>query len=313
MAQSEIEYSIIIPVFNSEKTLKNLISRIEKVFSELKSTFEIVLVDDCSTDQSWSVLKQLHSTNSNVEIFHLIRNFGQHNAILCGFNNCNGKIIITMDDDLQHPPEEIPKLISKIDEGYCVVYGKYPPKNNSLIENFLSSTFQKLIHRILDIPDYIFLSSFAIYRKVTVKNIVCIKSSYPFLPAMAIKSAPLNKISNIEVIHHEREEGTSNYGFIKYSKYSLNLIINYSSWPLILIALFGFIMSIISICFGFWIIIERILDPNYGIMGWNSLMVAISFLGGAILMSMGIIGEYLRRILAETSYGQQYVIGEMEL
>ena len=313
MEQSTIDYSIIIPVYNSERTLKELIARIEQVFQKLHYTFEIILVDDCSVDQSLKVLKQLHSTNSKIKIIHLIRNFGQHNAILCGFNNCNGEFIITIDDDLQHPPEEIPKLISKINEGSFVVYGRYPPDNASFIENYLSRIYQKLVHKILDIPENLFISSFVIYKKETVKNIINIKSSYPFLPAMAIKSAPVNKISNIEVIHHKRKEGISNYGLIKYTKYSLNLIINYSSWPLLFVALFGFILSIISICFGFWIIIQRLIDPSYGIMGWNSLMVAISFLGGAILMSMGIIGEYLRRILAETSHGQQYVIGEMEL
>ena len=130
---------------------------------------------------------------------------------------------------------------------------------------------------------------------------------------LTIKSTPTNKIGNVEVDHFERERGTSNYGLFKYFKYSLNLIINYSSLPLIFVASFGFLLSIISICFGFWIIIQKLIDPTYGVMGWNSLMVAICFIGGAILMSMGIIGEYLQRILAETSHGQQYVIGEMEL
>jgi hypothetical protein len=163
------------------------------------------------------------------------------------------------------------------------------------------------------VPNTLFLSSFVIYRRETLNNLISIKSTYPFLPAMTIKSAPVNKISNAEVNHHRRMTGTSNYGLIKYFKYSLNLIVNYSSLPLVFVASFGVLLSILSICFGFWIIMQRLIDPTYGIMGWNSLMVAICFLGGAILMSMGIIGEYLRRILAETSHGQQYVIGEMEL
>jgi len=313
MEQSQIEYSIIIPVYNSEKSLEDLVNRIECLFNEMSKSFEIILIDDCSVDKSWDLLKKIHSRNSKIKIIRLIRNFGQHNALLAGFNICTGKFIITLDDDLQHPPEEIPKLISKINEGNFVVYGKYPPDNSNFVENFLSHFYQKLVHKILMIPDHLFISSFVIYRRETIQNITSIKSSYPFLPAMAIKSAPINKISNTEVIHHKRIIGTSNYGLIKYFKYSLNLIVNYSSLPLIFVAFFGFLLSIISICFGFWIIIQKLIDPTYGIMGWNSMMVAISFLGGAILMSMGIIGEYLRRILIETSYGQQYVIGEMEL
>jgi len=313
MEQSTINYSIIIPVYNSEKSLEELVNRIDSLFNRISLAYEIILIDDCSADKSWDILKHIHSINPKIKIIRLIRNFGQHNALLAGFNICSGKFIITLDDDLQHPPEEIPKLISKINEGYYVVYGRYPPDNTGFIENFLSLIFQKLVHRILNIPENVFLSSFVIYKQETVKNIISIKSSYPFLPAMAIKSAPFNKISNIDVFHYERNEGVSNYGLLKYIKYSLNLIINYSSWPLMLIALLGFIVSIISICLGFWIIFQRLIDPTYGVMGWNSLMVAICFIGGSILMSMGVIGEYLRRIIAETSYGQQYVIGEMEL
>jgi len=308
-----IDYSVVIPVFNSEKTLPDLYNRLTVQFGRISHTYEIIFVDDSSIDCSWNVLQELRKKDNRVKIIHFTRNFGQHNAILCGFNYSNGDFLITLDDDLQQPPEEIPKLISKINEGFSVVYGRYEPKNPTILENAISNIFQKIIHRILQIPDSVFLSSFGIYRREVIKNMVAIKSSYPFLFGLMIKSTSANKIGNVEVDHLERQKGTSNYGLVKYFKYSLNLIINYSSWPLILIASLGFIVSIISFCLGFWIIIQRILDPNYGVMGWNSLMVAICFIGGAILMSMGIIGEYLRRILAETSYGQQYVIGEMEL
>jgi polyisoprenyl-phosphate glycosyltransferase len=308
----QVSYSVVIPVYNSEKTIGEVVRRTEEAFKKLGGSYEILLVDDCSRDHSWEVLKKIHHDNPKIRIFHLIRNFGQHNAIICGFNHCTGKFVVTLDDDLQHPPEEIPQLVSRINEGFSVVYGRYPPENDNFVENYLSRIYQKLIKRILDIPDSLFISSFVIYRSETVKNIVRIKSSYPFLPAMTIKSAPINNISNVEVAHRKRQVGSSNYGLVRYLKYSLNLIINYSSWPLLFVAITGCLISVLSVCYGGWIIFQRLLDPGYGIMGWNSLMVAITFLGGAQLMSIGIIGEYLRRILAETSYGQQYVIGEME-
>jgi polyisoprenyl-phosphate glycosyltransferase len=308
----QVSYSVVIPVYNSEKTIGEVVRRTEEVFKKLEGSYEILLVDDCSRDRSWEVLKNIHHDNPKIRIFHLIRNFGQHNAIICGFNHCTGKFVVTLDDDLQHPPEEIPKLVSGINEGFSVVYGRYPPENDNFVENYLSRIYQKLIKRILDIPDSLFISSFVIYRSETVKNIVRIKSSYPFLPAMTIKSAPINNISNVDVDHWKRQVGSSNYGLVRYIKYSLNLIINYSSWPLLFVAITGCLISVLSVCYGGWIIFQRLLDPGYGIMGWNSLMGAITFLGGAQLMSIGIIGEYLRRILAETSYGQQYVIGEME-
>lgn len=312
MEQMKIEYSIIIPVYNAENTIEAVVARIEEVFNKI-SSFEIILIDDYSNDRSWGILKKIRSGNPKTKIIRLIRNFGQHNAILAGLNNCAGKFIITLDDDLQHPPEEIPKLISKINRGYSIVYGSYIPQHGSFIENYLSQIYQKLVHNILEAPDELFFSSFVIYKRETIQNMISIKSSYPFLPAMAIKSAPLNKISSIEVAHHKRERGESNYGLIKYLKYSLNLILNYSSLPLVLVALCGFLISAVSILLGIWIVIRKIVDPSYGVMGWNSLMVAICFIGGAILTSMGIIGEYLQRIITETSHGQQYVISEMEL
>jgi polyisoprenyl-phosphate glycosyltransferase len=309
----KIDYSIVIPVFNSEKTLPDLYKRLTEQFGKISPDYEIIFVDDCSIDGSWNLLQELNKNDKRVKIMHFIRNFGQHNATLCGFNYSRGDFVITLDDDLQHPPEEIPRLIAKMNEGFSVVYGRYEPKNQGIIENALSRIFQKIIHRILQIPDSVFLSSFGIYKRDVIRNMVAIKSSYPFLFGLMIRSAPVQKIGNADVQHKERSVGSSNYGLFKYTRYSLNLIINYSSLPLVFVASFGFLLSIISICFGFWIILQRLIDPAYGIMGWNSLMVAICFLGSAILMSMGIIGEYLRRILAETSHGQQYVIGEMEL
>ena len=311
--REKTDFSIVIPVFNSEKTLPDLYKRLTEQLSRISPDYELIFVDDCSIDSSWNVLQEFNKKDNHVKIIHFIRNFGQHNATLCGFNYASGDLLITLDDDLQHPPEEIPHLIAKMREGFYVVYGRYDPKSSSALENFLSRIFQRITHRILQIPDSVFLSSFGIYKRDVIKNMVAIKSSYPFLFGLMIRSTPVQKIGNVDVRHEKRSVGSSNYGLFKYARYSLNLIINYSSFPLIFVASFGFLLSIISICFGFWIILQRLIDPSYGIMGWNSLMVAICFLGGAILMSMGIIGEYLRRILAETSHGQQYVIGEMEL
>jgi glycosyltransferase involved in cell wall biosynthesis len=313
MDKNRPEFSVVVPVYNSEKTLDELIKRINRVFIQLNYTYEILLIDDYSYDDSWNVLKNLRKEYKNLKLFRLIHNFGQHNATLCGFTHASGNYIITLDDDLQHPPEEIPKLINRINDGYYVVYGKYEPKNSDYFEDILSRIFQNFMHRILEIPKSIFLSSFGIYKRSVVKNMIVIKSSFPFIYGLMIKSTPKSKIGNVDVIHDKRSKGKSNYGIKKYFKYSLNLFINYSSWPLLWVSCVGIIFSILSFFFGLWIILQKIIDPTYGIMGWNSLMVAICFIGGVLLMSMGIIGEYLRRILIETSHGQQYVIGEMEL
>jgi len=307
------KYSIVIPVYNSELTLNILCNKIIHVFEDISPDYEIILVDDCSRDNSWKILKDLHAKNSKIKIIHLQKNFGQHNAVLCGLNHAIGEYIITIDDDLQHPPEEIPKLVSKIQEGFSVVYAKYYIKYHSRRENFFSNRFQMFIHYILEIPPTIFVSSFAIFKLDVVKTMISIKSSYIFLPALVQKSVPVNEITNIEVNHNPRKIGKSNYTIRKYLSLSLNLIINYSILPLVFVGILGLIVSFFSFCYGIYILGRYLTDPSYGVMGWNSLMVTLTFLGGMILFSIAIIGEYLRRILTEVSYGQQYVIGEMEL
>jgi polyisoprenyl-phosphate glycosyltransferase len=307
------DYSIVIPVYNAQDSIEELSERIKKVFEKISSDYEIILVDDNSKDQSWEILKKIHRQDQNVKIIHLMKNYGQHNAILCGFRQSNGNYIITLDDDLQNPPEEIPKLLEAAKKGYWVVFGTYDAKKTSTPIKILSKLFQIFIRKICNLPPTITTSSFSLYKRNVITNILSIKTAYPFLPVLIANSVSPNKIIMVDVIQNERNIGKSNYSYYKYFKFSLSLIINYSSFPLIVLCVFGFLLSLASFGFGLLIIINKILDPNYGLIGWNSMMVAIAFLGGTILLGMGIIGEYLRRILAEVSHGQQYVIEEMEL
>jgi polyisoprenyl-phosphate glycosyltransferase len=310
---NNVQYSVVIPVYNSEKTLEELTFRLQSTLQGIAENYEIIFVDDCSSDKSWEKLQKIRVHEPNVKIIHLLRNFGQHNALVCGLEYASGDYVIMMDDDLQNPPEEISKLIDKAKEGYWVVYGKFTRKMHGITENFFSKIFHRFMHKILDVPDHISISNFVICKSAVAKNITQIKSAYPFITALIIKSAPVNKIANVDVDHAARKHETSNYTVTKHLRISFNLLINYSSAPLKIIGFFGFIVSLLSIGFGVYIMIRKILEPEYGLMGWNSLMVAITFLGGTILLSLAIVGEYLRRILTEVSHGQQYVIGEMEI
>jgi len=310
--KNNIEFSVIIPVFNSESTLDELNTRLFCVLAKTTNNFEILYIDDGSTDGSWENLKKIKKTDSRIKIIHLLKNYGQHNAIFCGFRHSSGNFVISMDDDLQTVPEEIPKLIRKISEGYSVVYAKYLIKKHGMVENFFSRRFQGIMHYILNIPDDIFISSFGIFRKEVIDNIKTMKISYIFIPALLQKNTPYNSIGNVLINHEERKYGKSTYTLQKYIENSLNLIIHHSSLPLEIVGIFGFVISFFSFLFGIIIIIQRINNPSFGIIGWNSLMVTITFLGGAILMSLAIIGEYLRRILGELSHEQPYIIGEFE-
>jgi glycosyltransferase involved in cell wall biosynthesis len=307
------EYSVVIPVYNGQNSIEELCERIRKVFETITSNYEIIFIDDNSKDGSWEVLKKIHRNNENIKIIHLMKNYGQHSATLCGFKQSKGKYVITLDDDLQNPPEEIPKILEASRKGYWVVFGRYPTKKSDFITKILSNYLQMLIQKICGLPKTITTSSFSVYHREVINNIIEIKSAFPFLPALIASSVSPDKIINIDVLHNERKTGKSNYNFFSHFKFSLNLIINYSSLPLIALSVIGFILSFGSFLVSLSIIINRIIDPSYGLVGWNSMMVAICFIGGAILMGMGIIGEYLRRILTEVSHGQQYVIDEMDL
>lgn len=305
--------SIVVPVYNSEQSLDKLYKRITETLSTFSQDYEIIFIDDFSSDKSWKKLQELREKDNMVKIIRLQKNFGQANAILCGFNYASGEYIITMDDDLQHPPEEIPKLLNKIQEGFFVVYGKFEIKHHSRIENFFSDMFQVMKRYILDFPKDINPTTFAAYRDTMIKKMIQINSSYVFIPALVRSSTPNNKITYVEVNHHPRKYGKSNYSLKKYLSHSMNLIINYSALPLQIIGLIGIAVGICSFLYGLFIVYRYILDPTGGLIGWNSLMVAITFLGSMILFSIAIMGEYLRRILTEVSHGQKYVVAEMEL
>ena len=307
------EYSIVIPVYNSEASLVELHSRIQTVMKGISDNYEIFFVNDSSKDNSWEILKSLRNSDIRVKIIHLLRNFGEHNAVFCGLHYCSGNIVIILDDDLQNPPEEIPKFIEKIQAGSWVVFGRYRQKMHSRSENFLSAMFQHLMHTILQYPRNIYISSFTAMRGEVARNIINLKSSYPFIPALIIQSAPMDKITNADVLHLERKVGRSTYTPFKYFQLFLNLVINFSSLPLIFVGTFGFMISILSIGYGVYIFLQKLLNPDFGLIGWNSLIVATTFLGGMILLSMAIIGEYLRRILAEISYGRPYIVREADV
>ncbi len=307
-----MEYSIVIPVYNSEHTLDELCARIEGAFKGITDRYEIILVDDCSADGSWQKMRSLHEKDGRIRAIHLARNFGQPNATVCGFNFCRGDYVITMDDDLQHPPEEIPKLIDKVKEGYMVVYGKYAVKMHGPVKNLTSRFIQAFMHGILGIPSGIGITSFAIYRAAVAHNAAAVRTAYPFLPALACRSVPANKIANAEVRHSPRKMGRSNYSLVKQIRLALNLLINHSSLPLLFLGAMGSAVSLLSFAYGGLVVVNRLLDPGYGLMGWNSLMFAVCFLGGSILVALGIIGEYLRRILAELSCEKPFIIEEME-
>jgi len=308
-----VGYSVVVPVYNSQDTLEELVERLKKVFFELHADqYEIILVDDSSTDASWTVMTKIHSNNSSVKIINLSRNFGQQSATLCGMSFASGEIIITLDDDLQHRPEEIPKMVDALNSGFDVVMACYDSKQHGILRNLITSINTLVLFYIFNAPKDLAITSFRIFRKKTAENILSMKSSYPHIPAFIFKTTPMKKIGNVTIHHDKRKVGKSGYNLIKLFKMWSNLIINYSAIPLIVCGIFGIIISFFSFCYAIWILLHKIIYPEYGVMGWNSLMVTITFLGGSILIALSVIGEYLRRILAEVSYGKPFIVEKIE-
>jgi glycosyltransferase involved in cell wall biosynthesis len=303
-------YSLVVPVYNSEKSLGQLCQRIDGVFKKLKDTYEIILIDDSSKDDSWNVMKELRKKNSNIKIIRLMRNFGQHNAIMCGLHQVSGKYVILLDDDLQNPPEEIPKLIHKINDGYDAVIGALEEKQDTLLKKLGSQFILYLNGKIFNKPKHIKLSSFKILTRPLVDQLKILKTPYPYITGMVL-SLSMN-IANVTVKHETRRYGRSNYNLGKLLKLSFNLIINYTSLPLRALTLLGVIISTLSFCAGIYFITRRLFD-KVAVPGWTSVVVLLSFFNGLLLVVLSVIGEYLARIIGEVSNRPQFVIKEKHI
>lgn len=306
----KIIYSIIIPVFNSEKSLNELFDRIEKVFFQLSKSFEVIFINDNSIDDSLTILHNIYKKNKNVTIIDLHSNNGQQNALMCGFHYCNGEMIITLDDDLQNPPEEIPKLINKISEGYDMVIGTYEKKQDTFKKKLGSLIFRKLNHYIFKVTNDLKFSSFRIMKRNLIEEIKSTKTIYPYITGIALNIT--RNIANIKVKHHSRKHGKSNYSISRLLNVSFDLLINYSAIPLKIIGLFGLFASFISLSVGLFFMIKQIL-LNQAPPGWTSVIVLISFFNSILLIMFFTIGIYISRMLRELSSNYSFPIKKVLL
>ncbi len=290
---TEVQYSVIIPVFNSEKSLEELFERIERFFKKLNCSFEVVFVDDGSRDKSWEILKKLKQDNPiNIKAIRLSKNFGQHIAVFCGLKHISGGIIITMDDDLQNPPEEIAKLIHKYDEtSASLVYGVYSTKKHGWLRNIGSWIIKKCSKFFSGSHGE--GSSFRLFTREVADQIISQTQSLIFIDELLLWYA--SDIQFVEVLHERRKYGNSGYSKFKLFSFAVNLLMYYTTFPLKLMINFGFFSSLISFLIGSRYIYKKIF-LKVAVPGYTSLIVTILFSTGLIILSLGIIGEYLLRI-----------------
>ena len=298
-------YSIIIPVYNGEQTVEKLYDRIKQFFAD-KYNYEVIFVYDCGKDNSWEVLLKIKMQNpQNVKLIRLSRNYGQHNALICGFEYAKGDFIVTMDEDLQHAPEDIQKLIDKQKEmDYDVVYGKYEIRNHSRFRNAGSSILKRIIDvGIPDIhPDY---SAFRLIKAGIAKSCITMRNSYTFLDGYI--SWITTNCSSCIVSHSERQGGVSAYTFSKLINHTINIFVTFSNLPIRFLTKLSFFVLFVMTLYSTYIIIRKLVFNDLA-MGYPSLVIIVGFGVGLIMLALGIIGEYIYRINLKTTQRPNYNI-----
>lgn len=300
-------YSVVVPVYNSEHTLHELYERVSKVFDEtLHEDFEMILVDDGSKDHSYEVMEELHDKDNRVKIIQQARNFGQHPALLCGFKYVKGDFIITMDDDLQHPPEEIPKLVQVMNErdDVDVIIAKYEGRKHNIIRRMGTWVSVYATSKMLKKPRDLEITSFRLIRRFIVDAIVKMDVHLPQIGNLLVQTS--NRIINVSVHHDARKYGKSGYSFKRLAKDLIYDITTNSAFPLIVVRDLGITSFVISVVLALFYLI-RYFAYGVSVEGWTTLVLFMLAYNGVILLSIGIIGEYLMHILDEAKKMPNYV------
>lgn len=300
-----MKLSVIVPVYNSERSLFTLIERLEPVLRQTASDFELIFVNDGSTNSTKEILTQLTHQYSWVRAINFMRNFGQHSAVLCGIRAAQYPVIITMDDDLQHPPEEIPKLIEKLNEGWDVVYGTPEAQQHGIWRDLASELTKIVLSGAMGASTARNISAFRIFR-TKLRDAFCMYYG-PAVSVDALLTWGTTKFAAIPVRHDPRHAGVSNYTFGKLLIHAINVVTGFSTIPLRLATLNG------CICLGLGVILlvyvfGRFLIQGCDVPGFPFLASVVIIFSGAQLFSLGIVGEYLARMYAKSMAKPTYVI-----
>jgi Glycosyltransferases involved in cell wall biogenesis len=297
--------SIVIPVYNSQATLRELVTRLSKVMPPLCDEFEVILVNDGSHDQSWQAICDLSEEFPWIRGINMMRNYGQHNALLCGLRTARYEITITMDDDLQHPPEEIGALLPKFSEGFEVVYGIPRKLPHSLWRNLLSFLTKRILAFVMNIPTVRDLSAFRAFRTDLRKAFESFQSPNVILDVLL--SWGTTRFTTVMVDEAPRLVGISNYNFSKLIGQGMLILTGFSTAPLRLASMIGFAFTIFGIAIFAYVITLYFIAGS--IPGFPFLASIIALFSGTQLFTLGIFGEYLASIFDRSMDRPVYVVG----
>ncbi len=302
--------SFLIPCYRSALTLENVTREIDETMETMKDryTYEIVLVNDCSPDDTFEVIRKLATSKENVIGINLARNFGQHSALMAGFRYCSGDITVCLDDDGQTPANEVGKLLDKIEEGYDAVYAKYEHKKHSLFRNFGTVMNEEMARFLLGKPKDLYVSSYFAVKRFVVEEMLRYENPYPYVIGLVLRTT--RRIANVKVNHRQREIGTSGYNLSKLLGLWLNGFTAFSVKPLRIATMMGGLFAFAGFIYGIYTVIKKLVNP-IAPLGWSSTMAALMFIGGFMLLMQGLVGEYIGRIYISMNSAPQFVIREV--
>jgi glycosyltransferase involved in cell wall biosynthesis len=299
--------STVVPAYNSELSLPELVRRLQTVLDAAATEYEVILVDDGSRDGTWRVIEGLARDHSRVRGVHLMRNYGQHNAVLCGIRLARCDLTVTIDDDLQHPPEEIPKLLDKLSEDDDVVYGTPSQEQHGLWRDVATQVTKFALQSSMGAPIARRAGAFRLFR--TKLRDAFAGYDGPFVSIDVLLTWGTSRFTAVEVVHEPRRLGVSHYTFRKLVVHALNMVTGFSTWPLQVASLIGFLFTAVGTA-ALVFVVARYLIQGGSVPGFSFLASMIAIFSGAQLFSLGIIGEYLARMHLRTMQHPTYAVRE---
>lgn len=300
--------SFVIPCYRSAQTIGRVVEEIDTTMKRLSTyRYEIVLVNDSSPDDTYEAIRALCEQRADICGVNLAKNFGQHAALMAGFRYAHGDVVVCLDDDGQTPADEVEKLLDKIDEGYDVVYAKYTCKHHSGFRNFGSKINELMTRVMLGKPKNLYISSYFAARKFVVEEMMRYTNPYPYVIGLVLRTT--KNIANVEVTHRDREIGTSGYTIGKLLGLWFNGFTAFSIKPLRIATALGCLTACGGFLYGIYTVIKKFVNPAVPV-GFSAIMAALVFIGGMIMLMLGMTGEYIGRIYISLNNSPQYVIKE---
>ncbi len=302
-----MQLSIVVPVHRSADCLPELAKRVRASLRPHFESYELILVNDCSPDESWDVIVRLAAEHDFVTGVNLRRNVGQDNALMAGLHRVRGEVVVIMDDDLQHNPSDIPRLYNEIRKGYDIVYANFERKQQAWWKNLGSWFNDRVAVLLLQKPKHIYMSPFKALRREVVREIIRYEGPYAYVDGLIFTVT--SNVAQISAAHNDRFSGESNYNLRRSIRVWLKLVTSFSVIPLRLVMVLGTVIAVVALGTGTYFILQRLFS-DYRAEGWASTIVAIFFLGGVQLIGIGAVGEYIGRMYITVNKCAQFAVKE---